>query len=56
MYLAKNSSSFGVGVAAQIALAMTESVLIVATISTSDILFSYSGKSDSAAALRSAAD
>ena len=52
MYLAKNSSSFGVGVAAQIADAMTESVLIVATISTSDILFSYSGVSAESRSVR----
>jgi hypothetical protein len=40
MYLAKKRSSFGVGVAAQIADAMTESVLIVATISTKLIGYS----------------
>jgi hypothetical protein len=42
MYLAKKRSSFGVGVAAQIADAMTDSVLIVATISTK--LIGYSPK------------
>jgi hypothetical protein len=40
MYLAKKRSSFGVGVAAQIADAMTDSVLIVATISTKLIGYS----------------